>query len=305
MNTKTEETKENKEEVQPTEKELRDAERAKINVTTLKKEEEKVEDKEEDEKEEDVKKEEKEEVDNKTEDNIEGDEEENNEEDEEPSAEELKRTVAKLQKRLEKTNGKNKDIVKELADAKIALAAKKAEDGDVLTEEEVEKRANIKANQALIERQFAEDCNKIFDGAAAVIKTGKQTVKEAEAAFKKKIDALTNDTDIPVPGAMIGILADLDNGGAVFNYLTDNSDEYETLSALSEGRMGVKLKEISDKLKTNKKKVISKVPEPIEPIGSGGRTTTRLNSGMTDAEWIEQRNKDVENKRRAGRHNLR
>lgn len=206
------------------------------------------------------------------------------------SIEKLERTIARLQKRLDKETGSKKDLNKELATAKAALEAKQADGDVVLTEEEVERRSEEKANRKIVEQEFVKACNRIFDGA---VKVDKQ--------FKVKVDAMAEDIGA-IPSIMIGILDDIDNGAAVLSYLTNNVDEAEDVYKLSPAKMAIELVKISTKIGTPKPKAISKVPAPNEPIG-GGSTKAAFDPYDTktnkDKDWIERRNKQVAEKRAA------
>lgn len=217
--------------------------------------------------------------------------------DEENDPEKLKRTIARLQRRLDKTTGSQKDLRKELADAKAKLEAQGEE---VLTKADVDKEADRIANEKIALKEFEDTCNKLNKDALAIDKT-----------FSKKVNAMAEDIG-PIPGAMIGVLGDLDNGGAVLNYLTDNVEIAEEVYVLSPAKMAVKLAKISNELLEKAKpkpKKISQAPDPITPVrtgSSGGpNLATVLNGtngnirGEKMENYIKLRNKQDEEKRRA------
>ena len=81
---------------------------------------------------------------------------------------------------------------------------------------------------------------------------------------------------------MIGILDDLDNGGAILASLADDVDEYERIIGLSPAKAAVELTKLSVKISTKlAPKPVSKVPKPIEPIG-GGNSSTNNDMTITD-----------------------
>lgn len=210
----------------------------------------------------------------------------------------LKRTIERLQKRVGKTVGERKEIERKLQAAEAALLAKP--DGEkVLTQKDVEDLAEKKANDKQLQRDFVNACNKIFDDAIKVDKT-----------FKTKVDAMTDDIG-PIPPVMVGVLEDLDNPGAVLNHLTEDADLTEKLYVMSPAKMAVELTKISTKLAAKPKKPVkdvSKTPDPVNPLGGKTNASADINltrKDLSDKDWIEQRNRDIANKRSAGRMNLR
>lgn len=272
-------------------------EREKIKVTTNKDEsgDEEIEKEEEKETEEETTEEETEEIEETDEtesDEKEEDEKKTKEENEEdkPNVEKLQKTIERLQKRIDKKTGREKELEKELNTAKAQLEAKLKEGEVPLTKETVEAEAEKIANAKLAEKHFEEACDKLNKDAAKIDKN-----------FNKKVWAMAEDIG-PIPGHMIGILEELDNGGAVLNYLTDNIDDAEEIYKLTPGRMASRLAKISLKLNEKKKKPISKVPEPPEHLGGNGQVTTAFdptNTKISDKEWIEKRNKQVAERREA------
>jgi type I site-specific restriction endonuclease len=178
---------------------------------------------------------------------------------------------ARIQKRIDKEVAKRKVLETEIADLKKLLAAKEA-DGPKLTEEDVKKEAKRIAEETITEREFTNACNRLADAA-----------KKLDKDFDKKINQLGEEV-APLPGYMIGILDDLDNGGAILKYFTENPDEYEEIIALTPLKMGVRLTKLGTKIaeatKTPPKK-ISKVPPPIDPVGGKGGTNTMV---LTEAD---------------------
>ncbi len=212
------------------------------------------------------------------------------------SVEKLEKTILRLQKRLDKYNGTNKELQKELADAKAQLEAKQAEGEVPLTEEDINKRAKQIASEELAKKEFELACERINKSATAIDKT-----------FDKKVWAMAEDIG-PIPGHMIGILDELDNGGPVLNYLTDNVDEAEEIYKLTPGKMAARLAKISNKLFEKKTKTISKAPAPIEPVG-GGNVKSSFDPYDTktrnDRDWIEQRNRQIADRQAAKRNSMR
>ncbi len=284
-----------------TKSELAAEERAKINVTTTNKDEkvedkedDKVEDKEEDkeeEKEEDKEIEDKKDDEDKEEDKEEKEEKEDEEVEAKPSAEKLEKTIERLQRRIDKKTGNERQLQKELNDLKAQLAAKEA-DGDKLTSEDVKVEAARIASEEMVKRDFENACDRLNKDALKLDKK-----------FDDKIQALAEDIG-GIPGPMIGILDDLDNGAEVLVFLTDNVDDAERLWGLkSVGKMALEVAKISNKLeraKEVKPKKISNAPAPKEAVK--GITKTQFdpaNTKLSDKEWIEERNKQVAERRAA------
>lgn len=201
------------------------------------------------------------------------DEEENETEDEKKerlAKEKEDRKNARIQKRIDRLTAENGN-----KDAEIERLRKQLEEKPVegLTEEEVERRAAIKAEelakQKEIEsdqRRFNKDSNKLFNDAVKVDKE-----------FKTKIDEVAEDAGL-IPAQMVVVLADLDNenGGEVLAHLANDPDEYEVIINLSPAKMSQRIIRLSDKLKSEKKSATprrerSNAPPPIEPVDDGHR----------------------------------
>lgn len=206
----------------------------------------------------------------------------------------------RIQRRIDREVSKRKKLEDENKELKAQLAAKEAE-GDKFTKEDVQKEAKRLASETRAQEEFDAACDRL---AAAGDKADKD--------FGKKIQAMSEDIG-PIPSQMIGILDDLDNGGAVLAHLANNVDEAEELYKLSPARMALKLSKLSDKIAEETKpkpKPVSKVPAPNEPL-KGGRVADSSQlynpeaaKKMSDDEWIRKRNADVAQKRRDGRTTL-
>ncbi len=268
--------------------------RESIKVTSSKKEEEVKE------KEETVKEEVDEEAEATDDDDNEEDKEEVGEKEEPKELTEDQKVIKALEKKLERAQrraGKtaaerdeNKIKVKEL---QTALDAKIAEGEQPLTEEEVERRAAIKADQTMTQREFDKAQEKLIDDATKIDKT-----------FMSKVRDLAEEV-APLPSFFIGALNDLDNGGAVLNYLTDNPDEYEELlQKKSPMKVMLGLGNISNKLieaAKPKPKKISNAPEPAKAPGGNRKSPDTLPANPTDnmAEFVRVRAMQDKAKREA------
>ena len=272
------------------EKSDNDKERDKVNMTGTTSEEKEPETKEEETNEEEN--EEESETEEENEDNKEETKEEEKKElsEEQKEIAKLKKTIERLNKRVDKTSGERNETRKELAAAKAALESK-LKDGEVaLTEEEVERRAEEKARAKLAETEFKRAETKLINEATKI-----------DAKFMSKVNEMAEEV-APIPGYMIGILEELDNGGAVLNYLTDNVEEYEDIHLLPPGKMSLKLARIADKLENAAKpkpKQISKVPAPNEPIKGGNKSPSILTGKESMEDFVRIRNQQVEERRKA------
>jgi len=211
---------------------------------------------------------------------------EKTEEELETEKQEAKTQVEKsrIQRKIDKEVAKRKTLEEELAETKRQLAAAKEGKEGKFDEDEVDKRANAKAEQKVAEREFLNASNRLADAA-----------EKLDKDFIKKIKVIAEET-APIPGHMIGILDDLDNGGAVLVSLADDVDEYERIITLSPAKAAVELTKLSVKLAAKPaSKAVSKVPKPIEPIG-GKTSGTNNDMVITDKdtqnmnEFIRKRN---------------
>lgn len=206
----------------------------------------------------------------------------------------LKKQVERLSRRVGKTAGERDQIRKDLNAAKASLDSK-VKDGEGLTEEEVERRAQVRATVIASEAAFQNAQNKLTKDAVKVDKD-----------FVKKINDVAEDIG-RIPGAMIGILEDLDNGGAVLANLASNPDDYEEIIAMPLPKMASRLAKLSDKLIEDAKpkvKKISKVPEPLDAI-KGGSESPNVLSDKPNAtkesmeKFVKQRQAQTEARRKA------
>lgn len=203
-----------------------------------------------------------------------------------------KRQIERMQTRIDKLTAQKTTSDTEKAELKKLLDAKKEDGTLTLTEEEVERRAELKANEKLLVKQFNNAVNTLAREAKALDKD-----------FNANIKTVTDEIGL-LPPVMIGILEDLVSeatdkkaGAEVLVYLSKNVDEYEDIHQLTEGRMALALQKIANKITKKPAKPISRVPEPNAPINTG-RVQGSLNDKMSDADWIAKREADLAAKRR-------
>lgn len=201
---------------------------------------------------------------------------------------------ARIQRKIDKEVAKRKTLEDEVTALKAQLAAKEG-DGDKFTAEDVKKEAKRIADETISERDFVNASNRLADAAEKIDKD-----------FMKKVKEIAVDV-APIPGHMIGILDDLKkkNGGQVLSYLVDNPDEYEDYVSMSPLKATAKLVELSIELAAKtapKKKELSKVPPPNEPLGGKGGNVSDLvlpkEPTKNMDQFIRTRNAQIEQRRK-------
>ena len=293
MNQKTDE------EIKKTPKELRQEQRDSIEVVksdhdiTTEDEPEDKEDKEEEkeEKDETEDKETKEEKDDKE--TKETKDEDDEQVDDENDPEKLKKTIAKLQRRIGTKTNTEKTLKDQLADAQAKLKAiedAQADGTKVLTEEDVKTEAQKIAQQQRAQEKLDNAFEKL-----------EKSAKEIDKNFPEKVTELGQDYGlIPIP--MIEILDDLERGGAVLNYLCDNPEEYEEIRKLTPGKMATKLNAINEKVKPKKAvKEISKVPAPNQPVKPQATPNDTVVTGKESMEDFVRKRAAMREKKRQAR----
>lgn len=218
-----------------------------------------------------------------------GEKEEKELSDEQKEIEALKKKVSRLEKRTGRTAGERDQFKKELTAAKTQLEAK-VEAGEGLTEEEVERRSDIKAEQKVVQREYDR----------AVAKLIKDAVK-VDKDFNSKASEMAAEV-APITPFMIGALEDIDNGGAVLAYLADNVDEYEEIFGLSPAKVVSRLNKISEKLidaAKEKPKKISKVPDPPANDLRGNQSNSNVLNPKNMEEYTRVRMQQKEERRKA------
>lgn len=219
---------------------------------------------------------------------------------EEKEAAKAKRKEDRVQRRIDKAVAAQKEAETELAKLRAQLQEKPVEG---LTEEEVERRAQLKADEAVktkeaerIRKDFEKKCDDLQAGA---IKVNKE--------FDKNVNEMASEIGA-IPEPIIYILSDLDNanGAEVLEYLAkpDNIDEMEEIYKMSVHKATTKLVRLSDKLKDAKKappRKQSAVPPPVNPIAENGRRNDTMPKNPTQNmdEFIRIRNKQIDERRKA------
>lgn len=203
----------------------------------------------------------------------------------------------RIQKRINKEVALRKTAEARVAELESQLATKKS-DGEVsLSEDDVNTKAQQIADAKLAQKAFDDNCNALADNGSAIKDADDKPLGKK---FIEKLNVMAEEV-APIPPAMINILADLDNGAEVLNFMADDIEEYERVLAYPPVKMALELSKISTKLSVPKKivKAISRVPDPNQPLGAGSRAGSQLNDKMSTEEWITKRNAELAAKRRA------
>lgn len=211
--------------------------------------------------------------------------------------EKLKKTIERLQKRVDKITAQSKTTKAEKEELATKLAQIQEGKEALLTEEDVETRSEKKANEKVAQREFVTACNRLADGAEKVDKK-----------FPEKVKLMGEELG-PIPGQMIGILDDMEDGSTILNYLTDNIEDAERIYTLTPAKMALELTKLSTKIekeaetkakaeKDKNKKEISKVPPHSEPPGGSSKTDEVLRDNDPMDDWIKKRNRQAEEHRK-------
>lgn len=209
-----------------------------------------------------------------------------------------KRRQARVQKRIDTAVAKQKAAEARAAAAEAKLAEKPDAEKPGLSVEDVKKEAKRIADEDRAAEKFDAACQKLAEGAEKIDKD-----------FQKKVQAMTEVNGL-IPGKMIGILEELDNGAEVLSFLANDEDAAEDIYALADKpeKMAIKLVKLSDKLIAAKKKPakeISKVTSN-EPIRAGGRVnsnniTAKDTKPENMADFVAKRNaQDAEKRKQRG-----
>ena len=213
----------------------------------------------------------------------------------EKEAAKAQRKQDRTQRRIDRLVAEKKAAEAELVRLKEQLAANPDQK---LTAEEVEARAEALATKKAQEKELA-DLQKRFDNDCEVLA---KAATKVDKQFNDKINELAEDIG-PIPSFMIGVLADMDNGGEVLAHIANDDELAEDIWKAKPTKMTKLLVEISTKLADAKKKPkrqISKVEAPGEPV-KGSRVVSNM---ITEADtknmdvYVAKRMKQIAEKRK-------
>lgn len=231
-------------------------------------------------------------------------------EEDDKEAERERKKQERMKQKLDKKDADNKALKKRIADLEAKVAANPDK---VLTEDDVELRAEKKANDTREREKLREKGDKLADEAQKHLK---MKDKEFNKLIADTLSALEDADYKGFPAEVVDALSDIDNGGVALAHLLKNPDELEECIGLIQRgktiKLGVDLAKLANKLASPRRQ-ISKVPDAIETLGGKATVADRL-SFLTNKknktpdemqEYVQARNADIEQKRKSGRHNLR
>lgn len=143
---------------------------------------------------------------------------------------------------------------------------------------DVESYVQSRAQEMVSERGFNEACNKVFDAGKTEFPDFEQSVSNLQMV------GMSRD--------FLEIVSSSDVGHKVLNHLGNDLDEAARIAAMSPLKMARELTRLEYKLGQTQPKPVSKAPAPINPIGSGGSTSSGLSDDLPIKEWMARREKE-------------
>lgn len=143
-------------------------------------------------------------------------------------------------------------------------------------DEELDRRANARAEQLAAQRDYTVKVNSVVDA-------GRKKFGAAE------FDSISNEiaeTFGNGAATVVEIVYDLDNGAEVLAHLASNPDILDKLASMPPHRLGAALATESAKLSAPKTKPKSNAPKPISPVPTVG--TVGSEREPTGEEWYKR-----------------
>lgn len=194
---------------------------------------------------------------------------------------------ALIQKRLAKEARRSeRRIAEELAKVRQAQQTPPPSRDEFATDEEHQRASldHVIARKAeeLAEKKLAE-------------RRERESLEQSTAAFWEKADELAErfpdfdsvvrDPDLPLNGPILEFVMDSDIGPELAYHLGKHKGEALKLARMSPVKAVMRLLEIQNEIKSKPKARISAAPEPMQPVGNRGRSTsTALPSDSDDME---------------------
>ena len=199
------------------------------------------------------------------------------------------KTIKKLQRRIERLNGKvggtsrERDMLREQLGS---IASRVEDDGSDVpkgTPADIERLANERAREMV-------HMQSLNDKADALLKAGRKVDGFDEAVRTLREEVKFTDGQGRVTPFLEAVL-ESDNPARLVKYLGDNPDEAADLESLTPAKLGRQLAKLENTLEQESKVKVSKAPPPIEPInGAGSHTQVNLKTASMD-EYVQLRRK--------------
>lgn len=195
------------------------------------------------------------------------------------------KTIKKLQRRIERLNGKVGGTARERDLLREQIATLQPSGGEASETPDIDRLAMRRAEEIVKTKSMN-------DKADAVLKSGRK-LEGFDAALQTLRDEVPFMDSKGKPTAFLEALLDSDSDMAaqVARYLGQNPDEAADFADLSPGQLGRRLAKLEIKLEQPGKVKTSKAPAPITPInGTGASDLVDLNSASME-DYIKRRRK--------------
>lgn len=132
--------------------------------------------------------------------------------------------------------------------------------------------------------------------------------QEVHAGFAQRAEAfretnpdfdyqgLAQDPDLAISTHMADAIHNLDDGPAILHHLSNNKKEAQRIYGLAPARQIYEIAAISHRLANPpapKPRPASTAPAPIKPLTGAAKAVEGLTDGMSTAQWMAQRGKEV------------
>ena len=192
------------------------------------------------------------------------------------------KTIKKLQRRIERLNGKVGGTARERDMLRDQIANLTPSEGNE-SEPDVDRLAYQKAREIV-------KAKSLNDKADAVLKSGRK-LEGFDAALEVLRDEIAFVDRSGKPTAFLEAVLDSDEPARLMHYLGQNPDEAAEFADLSPGQLGRRLERLENKLNQSGKAKTSKAPTPISPLnGKGASDVVDLAAASMD-DYIAKRRK--------------
>jgi hypothetical protein len=206
-----------------------------------------------------------------------------------------------FQKRIDKLTHDKRELERQLQAATELIRsrsegqqdAQEGQQGQPLTEAEVERRAAAKAAQELAkrdaeaaERAFVERCNKIYQDGSSEFQDFPDAVAQLNSAGVMDREFLDSvlETDAPAK---------------VLHHLGSNPEEAMRIAALPPKKQVLELDRLAAKVAKPPAREVSKTPAPVNPLAGAAKAAFDPNSPDADMrEWMKWREQQLAAKSR-------